>query len=157
MAPPWLTLAGLLLAFARGASHDPYDLVESGMELAQRGDLGAAISALELALNIGRTVFRTQEQAQVMFNLALVHQNAGHLQAALEIYDSAAQLSPDLEDAWVKAAWCARELGSLGLAGGYLKNAVKASRGQNPRTLGYYGDVLNNLVSGFRMLLYWQD
>lgn len=125
------------------ASTDPFELVEHGMAAAQAGDLASAAAALQRALAHGGELAPDQ-RAQVQFNLALVHQNAGHIQLALEGYDAAARAS-DMEDAWVKAAWCARELGNAPLAGGYLQNAVRAGGGKNPKTLGYYGDVLNNL------------
>lgn len=124
-------------------STDPYELVESGMSLAQSGDLASAAAALQRALDYGDSL-SPQHRAQVQFNLALVYQNAGQLELSLHWYDAAARAS-DMEDAWVKAAWCAREMGNAPLAGGYLKNAVRSGGGKNPQTLGYYGDILNNL------------
>lgn len=141
-------ISGVILSSAarersRTLSTDPFDLVDEGMALAQGGNLAAAASMLQRALDFGAS-FTSQQRAQVQFNLALVYQNGGHLDRAMEGFEAAARAS-DMEDAWVKAAWCAREMGNAPLAGGYLKNAVRAGGGKNPQTLGYYGDILNNL------------
>jgi tetratricopeptide (TPR) repeat protein len=126
-------------------SNDPYAMADIAVDLLERGDLEAAVVALERALHAGQSVFAPRERALVLTNLASAHERAGRTIKALEIYRTAARLAPELEDTWMKAALCASALGSPQEAAEFLKGAVDAGGSSKPHILHEYGVVLNNI------------
>lgn len=121
---------------------DPYDLVEIAQELAEAGHLAAAVPVFRKAL--AAKGLPAEHRAQLTYNLAYAQHQAGDVAGALANYEAAGNAA-GIPDAWIKAAQCAKELGHVARAVGFLQLAVRASAGKNPQVYQYLGDTLNNI------------
>lgn len=123
--------------------NDPYDCIELGEKFGDEGDHRGAERAFKAALAYDS--LPREHKSQVLYNLGYTLLQAGHLADALGSFESSLKLSPSFMPALLKAGFCAKQIGQLGVAAGYLKRALDASGGRDPQTWSHYGDVLNNL------------
>ena len=136
----------LTVGGAAAAAEDAYDVLDAGSSAAERGDVRAAVAAFERVLTTPalRQQLPRGHLAQVHYNLGYALQQGGRCGDALPQYDAALGLAPSMSDAYLKAGWCAKEMGDGLRAVGYLQRAAAASPG-DAQTHLHLGDLLNNV------------
>lgn len=146
-------LVALLLVLCAAVSHaagggeDVFTLVERAQQAADAKQYGTAAELYAAALQhpTARRQLSQLQTAQVKFNRGMALLHDGALEAAQGVFLEAATAEPKLEQAWVKAAWVAKQRGQLQQCAGYLSRAIAAAPVPRPETLGYFAEALNAL------------
>lgn len=106
---------------------------ETALVLRSMGETERALSYLEEALAVAREVGERDLEASILTNLALMHQDAGRREKALEYYELAVEIGGEDPAVLINLGGLYREMGDLKKAEKKLREGISLARERGDR------------------------